>query len=85
MSGTSASFRRKCRVKSEIKTPVATPSKNFVCEFDSLMREPDKILSIRCLLCQTLSCYCLSLENQFGTWDVVQVYTLEVTALQQTA
>ena len=47
MSGTSAFFRRKCRVKSEIKTPVSTPSKIIVCEFESLMRDQDKILSIR--------------------------------------
>ena len=40
-------FQRKCRVKSEIKTPVSTPSKIIVCEFESLMREQDKILSIR--------------------------------------
>ena len=47
MSGTSAFFRRKCRVKSEIKTPISTPSKIIVCEFESLRREHDKILSIR--------------------------------------
>ena len=47
MSGTSAFFRRKCRVKSEINTPVSTPSKIIVCEFESLMREQDKIYSIR--------------------------------------
>ena len=47
MSGTSAFCRRKCRVKSEIKTPVSTLSKVIVCEFESLMREQDKILSIR--------------------------------------
>ena len=47
MSGTSAFFRRKCRIKSEINTPVSTPSKIIVCEFESLMREQDKILSIR--------------------------------------
>ena len=46
MSGTSAFFRRKCRVKCEINTPVSTPSKIIVCEFESLMREQDKILSI---------------------------------------
>ena len=47
MSGTSAFFRRKCRVTSENNTPVSTPSKNIVCDFESLMREQDKILSIR--------------------------------------
>ena len=47
MSGTSAFFRRKCRIKSEINTPVSTPSKINVCEFESLMREEDKILSVR--------------------------------------
>ena len=33
-------------MKSEINTPVSTPSKIIVCEFESLMREQDKILSI---------------------------------------
>ena len=47
MSGTSAFFRRKFRVKSEIKTPISTPSKSIVCEIESLIREQDKILSIR--------------------------------------
>ena len=47
MSGTYTFFRRKCRIKSEINTPVSTPSKIIVCEFESLMREQDKILSIR--------------------------------------
>ena len=47
MSGTSAFFRRKCRVKSEINAPVSTQSKISVCDFDSWMREQDKILSIR--------------------------------------
>ena len=79
MPGTSVFFRRKCRVKSEIDTPVSTPSKIIVCEFESLMREQDKILSIRGLLCQTDSCQ--GLETQFGTWEVVQLYTLEVPAL----
>ena len=46
MSGTSAFFRRKCRLKSEINTPVSTPSRFIVCKFESLMREQDKILSI---------------------------------------
>ena len=46
MSGTSAFFRRKCRVKSENNTPVSTPSKIIVCEFESLMREKGKNLSI---------------------------------------
>ena len=44
MSGTSAFFRRKCAVKFEINTPVSTPSKLIVCEFEGLMREQDKIL-----------------------------------------
>ena len=47
MSETSAFFRRKCSVKSEFNTPVRTPSKIIVREFESLMREQDKILSIR--------------------------------------
>ena len=47
MSGTSTFFRRKRRLKSEINTPVSTPSKIIVCECESLMREHDKILSIR--------------------------------------
>ena len=47
MSGMSAFFRRKCRVKPDLNTPVSTPSKTIVCEFESLMREQDKILSIR--------------------------------------
>ena len=46
MSGTSEFFRRKCRVKSEINTPESTPSKIIVCEFERLMREQDKVLSI---------------------------------------
>ena len=47
MSGKSAFFRRKCRVKSEINTPVSTPSKIIVCEFESLIRGQDKILSTK--------------------------------------
>ena len=47
MSGTSVFLGRKGRVKSEINTPVSTPSKIIVCEFESLMQEQDKILSIR--------------------------------------
>ena len=47
MSGTSTILRRKCRVKSENNTPVSTPSKIIVCEFEIMMREQDKILSIR--------------------------------------
>ena len=47
MSGMSEFFQRKCRIKAEINTPVSTPSKNIVCEFESLMQEQDKILSIR--------------------------------------
>ena len=45
--GTSSVFRRKCRVKSEINTPVSTPCINNVCKFESLLREQDKILSFR--------------------------------------
>ena len=82
MSGTSAFFRRKCRVKSEINTPVSTPSKILVCEFESLMREQDKILSIRVsALPNSFLLMSLSLENQFGTWELVQLYTLEVPSL----
>ena len=47
MSGTTTFFQRKCRVKSETDTPVSTPSEIIACEFESLMREQDKILSIR--------------------------------------
>ena len=47
MSGTSAFFRRKCRVMSEIKTPVSIPSEMIYCEIESLMRDQDKMLSIR--------------------------------------
>ena len=44
MSGASTYFRRRCRVKSEVNTPVSTPSNFFVCEIESLMREQEKIL-----------------------------------------
>ena len=47
MSGTSTFFQRKRRVKSEIYTPILTLSKTIVCEFESLMREQEKILSFR--------------------------------------
>ena len=46
MSGTSTFFRRKFRKKSEINTPLLTPSTIFVYELESLMREQDKVLSI---------------------------------------
>ena len=47
MSGTFAFFRCKWWVKSEINTPVSTPSKIIVCEFESSRREQDKVSSIR--------------------------------------
>ena len=81
MSGTSTFFRRKCGVKSEIKTPVSTRSKIIVSEFESLMREQDKILSIRESALPNTFLLMSLLENQFGTWEVVQLYTLEVPAL----
>ena len=68
MCRTSTFFRRNCRVKSETKTPVSTPSKIFVCEFESFMREQDKILSIRVSALPKS----FPLENQFGTCDVAQ-------------
>ena len=81
MSGMSAFFRRKCRVKSEIKTPVSTPSKIIVCEFESLMREQDRILSIReSALRNSFLLMSLFMES-FWYVGVVQLYTLEVPAL----
>ena len=81
MSGTSAFFRRKCRVKSEINTPVSTPSKIIVCEFENLMREQDKILSIRVSALPN-SFLLMSLFRE-SIWYVggCSVYTLEVPAL----
>ena len=83
MSGTSTFFRRKCRLKSEINTSVSTPSKIIIREFESLMREQDKILSTResALPKSFLSACQKCLENQCGTWEVVQLYSLEVPAL----
>ena len=85
MSGTSAFFRRKCRVKSENKTPVSTLSKIYVCEFESLMREQDKILSISVSALPN-SFLLMSLCRE-SIWyvGVVKLFTLEVPALQQTA
>ena len=45
ISGTSAFLRRNCWANSDWKIPVSTPSKNKVCEFESLIRGRDKILS----------------------------------------
>ena len=81
MSGTSAFLRRKCRVKSEINTPVSTPSKIIVCEFESLIRGHDKILSTKESALQNNFLFTSFLANQFGTWEVVQLYTLKVPAL----
>ena len=81
MSGTSELFRRKGRVKSENNTPVSTPTKTIVCEFESLMREQDKTLSISVSALPNSFLLMSLLENQFGTWEVVQLYTMEVPAL----
>ena len=45
--GTSAILRRSCWAKSKRKIPVSTPSKNKVCDFESLICGPDKILSTK--------------------------------------
>ena len=45
MSGTSAFLRRSCWAKSNRNIPVSSPSKTKVCEFESLMRGQDRILS----------------------------------------
>ena len=81
MSGTSTFFRRKFRVKFEINTPVSTLSKTIVCEFESLMREQDKVLSISVSAFPNSSLLMSLFKNQFGTWEVVQLSTSEVPAL----
>ena len=79
MSGTSAFFRRKCRVKSEITTPVSAPSKIIVCQFESLMREQDKILLFKGFALPNN--FLLRFRETFCTWDVARLFTLGVPAL----
>ena len=80
MSGTFAFFQRKCRVKSEINTPVSTPSKIIVCKIESLMREQDKLFFISVSALPN-SFLLMSLFRESIWYEVVQLYTLEVPAL----
>ena len=45
------------------------------------MREQDKILSISVPALPNIFLLISPLENQFGTWEVFQRFTLEVRAL----
>ena len=47
MSGIAAFLQRSCWAQSNRQTPVSTPSKIKVCEFESLIRGQDKILSTK--------------------------------------
>ena len=74
-------FQRKGRVKSEINTPVSAPTKIIVCEFESLMREPDKILSIGVSVLPNSFLLMSLFRESISYVEVVQLYTLEVPAL----
>ena len=63
------------------KTSVSTPSKNKVFEFESLIRGEDKILSNKESALENNFLFISFVSESIGTWDFVQVDTLEVSAL----
>ena len=67
MSGTSPFLRRSCWAKSDNKTLVSTPPNIEVCDFESVMRGQDKVLSTKesalansfCFSCFSDSIWCI--------------------------